>query len=213
MGSREIILQRLRQAASAPVMTSEKAPLPAPFFTADWETFAASLTRVKTGFSLARDANQAKEAFLAALNEHSIATACMWKHPLLEALGVRQWLEESERAVLGHDRAATADCGVTAADAALPETGTVIVRAAVDQPRSVSLLPRVHLAFVRSADLRTGGVDDLPQLLESWRTNGQLPSAVHAISGPSSTADIEQVHVMGVHGPTAVHVFGLDFEV
>jgi len=38
--------------------------------------------------------------------------------------------------------------GITVADAAIPETGTVLLRTTQGQPDLLSLLPRVHLALV-----------------------------------------------------------------
>ena len=45
------------------------------------------------------------------------------------------------------------------------------------------------------------GLDELLAALE-----GELPSAVAIVSGPSRSADIEQVLALGVHGPREEHV-------
>ncbi len=45
-------------------------------------------------------------------------------------------------------RLAECDLGMTVADGALPETGTVLLRTTKGQPDLLSLLPRVHLALV-----------------------------------------------------------------
>ena len=93
------------------------------------------------------------------------------------------------------DFCATADAGLTSADAALAETGTIIVTSGPGKSRLVSLLPPVHIALVPTAVLTTD--------LFTWAAafNRQLPANLNFISGPSKTADIEQTMAVGVHGP------------
>ena len=65
----------------------------------------------------------------------------------------------------------------------------------------VSLLPPVHVAVIRPAQL-------LPSLAEAIRRVGQakeLPSSLVLITGPSRSADIENDLSIGVHGPGSVH--------
>lgn len=90
---------------------------------------------------------------------------------------------------------ATADLGVTGADLALAETGSVVVSTGPGKSRLVSLLPPVHVVVVPKSRL----VADL----FAWnRPNiNEFPSQIVWISGPSKTADIEQTLVVGVHGP------------
>lgn len=93
------------------------------------------------------------------------------------------------------DFCASADAGLTAADAALAETGTIIVTSGPGKSRLVSLLPPVHIALVPTSALTTD--------LFTWSSqfNRQLPANLNFISGPSKTADIEQTMAVGVHGP------------
>jgi L-lactate dehydrogenase complex protein LldG len=90
---------------------------------------------------------------------------------------------------------AAADAGITGADAALAETGTIVVSSGPGRSRLVSLLPPVHIALVPTASLTT----DL--LTWSAGRGGAVPASINLISGPSKTADIEQVMAIGVHGP------------
>ena len=90
---------------------------------------------------------------------------------------------------------ATADLGISGADAALAETGSVIVTSGAAQSRLATLLPPVHLAMVPTSILTT----DLFTWTQS-HTEG-MPANLVLVSGPSKTADIEQTMAVGVHGP------------
>jgi L-lactate dehydrogenase complex protein LldG len=90
---------------------------------------------------------------------------------------------------------AAADAGVTGVDAALAETGTIVVSSGPGKSRLVPLLPPVHIALAPTSKLTAD--------LFTWTAGrgGAMPSALTLISGPSKTADIEQTMAIGVHGP------------
>jgi L-lactate dehydrogenase complex protein LldG len=135
-----------------------------------------------------------------------ITKATLWSTPELVDLGVEGRLRalgvEVVAPYAGHRAVAECDLGVTGADGALPETGTLLLRSAPDRPRVVSLLPRVHLAIVDPDVLRA----DLHQVFDAMCHDryGVL------VTGPSRTADIELVLTIGVHGPKALHVWVVD---
>lgn len=110
------------------------------------------------------------------------------------------------------DVIARADLGVTGADLAIAETGTLVLRAAAGRPRSTSLLPPCHVAvFDRTALIET--LEQVGVVLEAWH-DGPLPAArgavINFITGPSRTADIELTLTRGVHGPKEVHAVFVD---
>jgi L-lactate dehydrogenase complex protein LldG len=94
------------------------------------------------------------------------------------------------------------DCGVTDVYRAVAETGSLVVRAATEHGRGLSLIPAIHVAIVRENQI-------LPDLIDLFEllTNEGTGSAVSIITGPSKTSDIEMNLVVGVHGPTMVQVF------
>jgi L-lactate dehydrogenase complex protein LldG len=95
-----------------------------------------------------------------------------------------------------------ADIGISGVDHLIAETGTIALLCRPDEPRSLSLLPPVHIAV---AD-RTQILADLFDLfdLPDWKQS--IPSCLSLITGPSKTGDIELRLVTGVHGPGEVHV-------
>ena len=97
---------------------------------------------------------------------------------------------------------ASADVGITSADYALADTGTLVMLASPAEARLVSLLPPVHIAVVPIGRVLSG-LDELFTILPAPAT---LTSSMVLITGPSRTADIEQILVRGVHGPGEIHL-------
>lgn len=85
-----------------------------------------------------------------------------------------------------------ADVGITLADLAVSETGTILLSAGAGRARMNSLAPPTHVAIVPE--------DGLVGTLEDAFTRLSDRTTV-LITGPSRTADIEGVLVRGVHGP------------
>jgi L-lactate dehydrogenase complex protein LldG len=83
---------------------------------------------------------------------------------------------------------------------ALADPGSVVIAASPEEPRARSLLPEVHLTIV-TEDKVLAGLSELLATVES-----DLPSSLAIVSGPSRSADIEQVLALGVHGPREEHV-------
>ena len=110
-------------------------------------------------------------------------------------------------------RLAESGMGITGADYAIAETGSVVVQPRQGLSRLVSVVPPVHVAIVRPSDI-VGTLDDLFTLrrLEYVRSGGEMGSYLNFITGPSRTADIEQTIVVGVHGPREVHMVLLNKE-
>ncbi len=97
---------------------------------------------------------------------------------------------------------ASADVGITSADYALADTGTLVMMSSHAEARMISLLPPVHVAVIPVERLLTG----LDELFVVAPDPARLTSSMVLITGPSRTADIEQILVRGVHGPGEIHV-------
>jgi L-lactate dehydrogenase complex protein LldG len=98
---------------------------------------------------------------------------------------------------------ATVAVGITTADYALANTGSLVM---MSEPRLVSLLPPVHVAVIPSTCMLTS----LDELFERVPDPARVGAAMVLITGPSRTADIEQILVRGVHGPGEIYVVILD---
>lgn len=94
------------------------------------------------------------------------------------------------------------DVGITTAQAAIAETGTLVLDSARERHRLVSLVPPVHVAIVDAETI----FETLGEALAFIHQNGHISPAVTFITGPSRTADIELTLTIGVHGPQELYV-------
>jgi L-lactate dehydrogenase complex protein LldG len=180
-----------------------------------WEALGRELNSLGARFILAQNREKAKSALAELMREEGYASVAAWSHPLLDAVGLGEAASELGALLIRPadpnfvQEAALADLGVTAADALLLESGSVILHSAPDAPLSASLLPPVHLVVAGPGQI----MDDvlaLPSLMRKIAAQeGGMPRAFHAISGPSATADIEEIKVMGAHGPTKLIVLAV----
>jgi L-lactate dehydrogenase complex protein LldF len=94
--------------------------------------------------------------------------------------------------------------GVTGVLSAIAETGSLVLVGGEGLPLTASLLPGLHVAVVRRAQI-------VPRLEEALRRpEVREASAAVIVTGPSRTADIEMTLTIGVHGPGELHVFLVD---
>jgi len=113
--------------------------------------------------------------------------------------GVRSGILDREEL---RDVCASADVGITSADYVLADTGTLVMIASPQEQRLVSLLPPAHIAVVPKERILTG----LDELFTRVPLPADASSSMVLITGPSRTADIEQILVRGVHGPGLITV-------
>ncbi|HDL5699760.1 TPA: LutC/YkgG family protein [Mannheimia haemolytica] len=99
------------------------------------------------------------------------------------------------------ERARNANIGVVYGEYGLAESGGIVLFSDKEFGRSVSLLPEKSVVVLRKSTVLPR-VAQLAQILHEKAQQGErMPSCVNIISGPSATADIELIKVVGVHGP------------
>lgn len=103
-----------------------------------------------------------------------------------------------------HDQQFNTDVGITDVEAALAETGSIIISSGAHRSRGSYLAPPVHIALVRTSQILADMIDYFGS--SSDPLDRQNRSATVLISGPSKTADIEGILITGVHGPGKVHI-------
>jgi L-lactate dehydrogenase complex protein LldG len=91
--------------------------------------------------------------------------------------------------------------GITSTPYALAATGTLATLASDEEQRLVSLLPPAHIVVLPASRILV----NLDELFARVPLPADVTSALVFITGPSRTADIEQILVRGVHGPGEIH--------
>ena len=214
MTAREQILSDIRGALGR-TETSAAAPLPAPMlrFPNMDIGVAVSLFRQKleklNGKTMLVPSRAHVVEFLRPLLEGKRAVAA--NSPFVAACGITQMPGVqsgiTDRDAL-RDACASADLGITSVDYALAETGSFVMLSSADNARLISLLPPAHIAvFPRSRILA-----NLDELLSMLPRPADQTSSLVLITGPSRTADIEQILVRGVHGPGEVYALIVEDE-
>lgn len=94
------------------------------------------------------------------------------------------------------------DAGISTAQAAIAETGTLVLDSTRERHRLVSLVPPVHIAIVDAASI----FQTLGEALAFVQQDDDVSPAITFITGPSRTADIELTLAIGVHGPQELYV-------
>jgi L-lactate dehydrogenase complex protein LldG len=110
----------------------------------------------------------------------------------VEALTFERPLEDWKGELFG-----TVDAGFTVARSGIAATGTLVLAPDAVTPRTVSLVPPLHIALVYAHTLHA----DLHQALHAERWQDGMPTNLVLATGPSRTSDIQQTLAFGAHGP------------
>lgn len=167
--------------------------------------------------------------------ETRVTTAAEWPQRVLEALAVRgidellvspatahgRRLAEHVReqgAVLrlkGYERPVEAwkdelffgtPASLTATLGGIAATGSLVLWPSPQEPRLMSLVPPVHFAILKASEIH----DNFYEIQQKFQWAAGMPTNALLVSGPSKTADIEQVLAYGAHGPKDLIVLILE---
>jgi L-lactate utilization protein LutC len=168
--------------------------------------FQEELTRAGGQLHLAADSEGAVRKVREIIQTHSVRRVLLGRGSYLDTLGLAGRLRGLEILcvdALSPDSSPeplfAADLGISGVDYLIAETGSVVLLARPEEPRSLSLLPPVHIAIAERTQL-------IPDLFDLFEGRTEMPSCLTLITGPSKTGDIELRLVTGVHGPGELQV-------
>lgn len=212
MSSRDFILSRIRTAlggeppgALPPVC--EVWPMTGPSVDAMAERFAVELKTVAGEIHRLPTMDDARRKLAELLDDLSCTRLGAIDRPICRELtaempaGRLAWPEPGNTAKTMADLGA----GLVPADYLLADTGSCLVACATPQERLMCYLPPACIVVARTDQL----VEHLPaawQEIASRAADPNLRGEFVIITGPSRTADIEKILILGVHGPKKLTV-------
>lgn len=160
-----------------------------------------------------RSLEEAREYILDLARERDARLLVRWDVEELEELGVDEPLsEEGVEVAVWRDLedfrevAGRADIGLSTAEWAIAEIGSLVLTSGPGRGRTVTLLPPTYVAVVAADKV----LSTVPEAIEKYAGGGGLPANVCFHTGPSRSGDIEMSLAIGVHGPGDVHVVVVD---
>lgn len=173
------------------------------------ESFAAMSEKLKTTFLVVPDKDAARGAIADIARQQEWTRVAMHGDPLvMECLSGLPGEHFSTDGGYDADELETCDAGVSACDALIAQMGSVLVTTHSAGGRALSVLPPHHVVVATRDQL----IADLPDAfaLLRQRYEGDWPTFMSIISGPSRTGDIERILVLGAHGPKKLTVVLID---
>jgi L-lactate dehydrogenase complex protein LldG len=168
------------------------------------ENFRNNLEFVGGKFSHVFDETEAAEVLLSIIEEKTARKIAVSDSPLVKKIVgylriSAEFIENAPAEVLF-----ASDLGVTGAQWAIAETGTLVLESESERHRLTSLVPPIHVCVLEAQNIR----QTLGEILAILQA--RLSRTITFITGASRTSDIELTLAIGVHGPAELHVILID---
>lgn len=195
--AKENILKRIRQALSNPV------PLPFPQSEGTHSVFHPATDSLDVVFAQEFTSMQGKFSFC--INEEEML------QQLEQLIAAKEWSKIYCNTDKWNEKFSNTinlpgcDASITGCEYLVARTGTIVMSAAQQSGRTVSVYAPIHICIAYTSQLVYDVKDALQNIKEKYA--GNIPSLITFATGPSRTADIEKTLVTGVHGPREVYCF------
>ena len=189
-GASEIVEERLQQHRRGPQPQRQEDLL---------TRFSRKVVQASASYVSVKSEQNIVYAVTSYIMEHSLDEKLLTTAtPLFRELRWPASIQVETRAALVSDTLVLVE-----AFAGIAETGSVVMCSGKATPVSLNFLPDHFLCVVRYNSI----VNTMEDVWERIRRDGAaLPRAINIITGPSRTADVEQIIQMGAHGPRRVHL-------
>jgi len=162
------------------------------------EVFRESLESVGATCTFVEDESGAASRLRAIVSDKSATEMIVSDSELVHRIVNSAELDAIEDA--SRDELFDSDIGITSAQWAIAETGTLVLESGAERHRLVSLVPPVHVCLLNAGVIR----QSMSEILELADVDAN--PAITFITGASRTSDIELTLAIGVHGPGELYV-------
>lgn len=205
---REKMLKNIRHALLEHVEAPKKSapansPAIAPLEEDSDVVFAQNLVQLSGHFQYCESEREVSLSIAQIIQKHANAPVFCREKTLLPFLDIHGFSLETDETQLKEECITVTGC-----EALVARTGTVVVSSRNASGRRYSVIPMAHIVVARASQLFNEIGEALMQLENKYE--GNLPSMVSFITGPSRTADIEKTLVLGAHGPRELYVLMLE---
>ena len=164
--------------------------------------FAEQFTSLLGKFSFCLDANDLNRQL------HGLITQNSWTKIHCNETKLAALLPSTTFNAPLHTELSSCDIAITSCECLIARTGSIVLSSAKQSGRTDSVYAPIHICIATVNQLVYDIKDGLQLMKEKYGSN--LPSMISFATGPSRTADIEKILVVGVHGPKEVYLFLVD---
>lgn len=217
--SRQSILNRLAAGLSGlpvPGVPLASPPQPEAGATALLATLCTRLQALSVTYEVAENPVVARLGLVAHLQSQGVKQILSWSGeelpvpgiiPALDVLGITTVVPRAQPLAPTLTQLDAIDIGLTAADAALADSGALVLCGGPGRPLLVGHLARHHIVLVAQSRIFAHAAAWLESLPPSGHSSSLIDHRqIALITGPSETLDIELSPAVGLHGPRTLHV-------
>jgi len=162
------------------------------------DAFMESLELVGAKCDIVESEYEAADRLVAIVKDLSATKIAISDSELVHRLVKTAKIEAVENA--SREELFSSEIGITSAQSAIAETGTLVLESGAERHRLVSLVPPVHVCVLPARSIR----GSMAEILELADTDAHR--TIIFITGASRTSDIELTLAIGVHGPGKLYV-------
>lgn len=136
-----------------------------------------------------------------------------WKDERFEKLGLKPLMQswsnddiefyewDSSQPEENIRQAEKANIGISISEITLAESASAVLYSHQDRGRTMNFLPEKSIVLIPKSSIVPRMTQAARQIHQQIERGENIPSCILFMSGPSNSADIEMVLIVGVHGP------------